>query len=210
VPHGAPFLRLGNQPLSNAFLRVAQLSAMEPTYPLDVFLCTACLLVQLAEYERADAIFGDDYAYFSSYSDSWLAHCQAYTEMARQRFALGAASFVVEVASNDGYLLQYFQHGGIPVLGIEPAGSVANAAIAKGIPTDIVFFGAGHAAAMRARGQLADLLIANNVLAHNPDINDFVAGIGAFTVSRLSTTLGWSFLPSVSGALVAAVLVDKT
>jgi SAM-dependent methyltransferase len=177
APHGAAFLSLGNQPLSNAYLRAAQLSAMEPTYPLDVFLCSACLLVQLAEYERAEAIFGDDYAYFSSFSDSWLAHCQAYTRMVRSRFALGAASFVVEVASNDGYLLQYFLQGGIPVLGIEPARSVAAAALAKRIPTDIVFFGAEHAAALRARGQLADLLIANNVLAHNPNINDFVAGI---------------------------------
>jgi SAM-dependent methyltransferase len=170
-------LSLGSQPLSNAYLRVTQLSAMEPTYPLDVFSCNQCWLVQLAEYERAEAIFGDDYAYFSSFSDSWLAHCQAYTHMARDRFVLGPRSFVVEVASNDGYLLQYFLRDGVPVLGIEPARSVANAAIAKGIPTEVVFFGAHHAAAMRARGQLADLLIGNNVLAHNPRINDFVAGI---------------------------------
>jgi SAM-dependent methyltransferase len=176
---GAPFLRLGNQPPSNSYLRPAQLVAMEPTYPLDVYVCERCLLVQLDELERAENLFSDDYAYFSSFSDSWLAHARAYTEMVRQRFGLGPSSFVVEVASNDGYLLQYFQRAGIPVLGIEPARSVAEAAIARGIPTELVFFGAAHAAAMVARGPRADLLIGNNVLAHNPNINDFVAGIAA-------------------------------
>lgn len=174
---GRPVLQLGNQPISNAYLRPAQLSAMEPTYPLDVYVCERCTLVQLDEFERAADLFSDDYAYFSSFSDSWLAHCAAYTELARSRFDLGTGSFVVEVASNDGYLLQYFQRAQIPVLGVEPARSVADAARARGIPTDIEFFGEAYAQRLRGSGRLADLLIGNNVLAHNPNINDFVAGI---------------------------------
>jgi SAM-dependent methyltransferase len=189
APLGAPFLRLGNQPLSNAYLRPAQLAKMEPTYPLDVYACERCTLVQLAEFERAAEIFSDDYAYFSSFSDSWLAHCQAYTEMARARFNLGPSSFVVEVASNDGYLLQYFQRASIPVLGVEPARSVADAAIAKGIPTDIEFFGASYAAKLAAGNRRADLLIGNNVLAHNPNINDFVAGIAGALLPHGVATL---------------------
>lgn len=176
-PLGAPFLSLGTSPLSNSYLRAEQLALMEPTYPLDLYFCERCYLVQLNEFERADQIFGEDYAYFASYSESWLAHCRAYVEMVVDRFALGRNSFVVEVASNDGYLLQYFHARGIPLLGIEPAQSVADAAIAKGIRTETVFFGAAHADAMRARGESADLLVANNVLAHNPNVNDFVAGI---------------------------------
>ena len=189
APLGAPFLRLGSQPLSNAYLRPAQLARMEPTYPLDVYWCERCTLVQLAEFERAAEIFGDDYAYFSSFSDSWLAHCQAYTEMVRARFGLDPSSFVVEVASNDGYLLQYFQRAQIPVLGVEPARSVADAARAKGIPTDVEFFGASYAARMRDRDQRADLLIGNNVLAHNPNINDFVAGIAGALLPHGVATL---------------------
>lgn len=174
APLALPFLQLGSQPLSNAYLRPAQLARMEPTYPLDVYLCAACSLVQLAEFETAAHIFDDDYAYFSSFSESWLAHSRAFTELAIARFGLDARSFVVEVASNDGYLLQYFQRAGIPVLGIEPARSVADAALAKGIPTDVEFFTTEYARRMPRR---ADLLIGNNVLAHNPNLNDFVGGI---------------------------------
>lgn len=177
APLAAPFLALGASPVSNAYLRAEQLGQMEPTWPLDLFVCERCWLVQIDEFERADHIFGEDYAYFASFSASWLAHCRTYCQLVTERFGLGASSFVVEVASNDGYLLQYFQERGIPLLGIEPAKSVADAAIAKGIPTEIVFFGVAQAEAMRARGQLADLLAANNVLAHNPNINDFVGGI---------------------------------
>ncbi len=172
-----PFLSLGAQPLSNAYLRADQLTRMEPTYPLDLYVCPSCFLVQLDEMEQADHIFDDDYAYFSSYSESWLAHCRAYTEMIVERLDLDARSFVVEVASNDGYLLQYFRDRGIPHLGIEPARSVATAAIEKGIPTDIDFFGIAKAEMLVGSGRPADLVIGNNVLAHNPHLNDFVKGI---------------------------------
>ncbi|HEY5945524.1 MAG TPA: class I SAM-dependent methyltransferase, partial [Kofleriaceae bacterium] len=191
---GVPFLSLGAQPLSNAYLKADQLGRMEPTYPLDLYLCKQCSLVQIDELERADHIFTDDYAYFASFSDTWLAHCRAYTEMVIERFALGASSFVVEVASNDGYLLQYFKARGVPCLGIEPARSVADAAIAKGIATDVVFFGVAHADTMRARGQAADLLIGNNVLAHNPNINDFVGGIARALAPQGIATLEFPHL----------------
>jgi SAM-dependent methyltransferase len=152
---------------------------MEPTYPLDVFWCERCSLVQIDEIERAEHIFDEDYAYFSSYSDSWLAHCRRYVEMTVARFALSRSSFVVEAASNDGYLLQYFAKYGVPVLGVEPARSVASAAIAKGVATDIVFFTEDYGKGLREHGRQADLLIANNVLAHNPNVHDFIAGIAA-------------------------------
>jgi SAM-dependent methyltransferase len=191
---GAPFLSLGAQPLSNAYLRPQQLTSMEPTYPLDVYTCETCWLVQLDELERAEHIFDDNYAYFASFSDSWLAHCRTYTDMIVERLRLGDKSFVVEVASNDGYLLQYFKQRRIPHLGIEPARSVADAAIAKGIATEVVFFGIAHAEAMRARGQIADLLIGNNVLAHNPNINDFVGGIARILAPTGVATLEFPHL----------------
>jgi SAM-dependent methyltransferase len=174
TPLGSPFLSLGAQPLSNNYLREAQLREPETRYPLDVRLCPSCWLVQIDELGSAQAIFGDEYPYFASFSDSWLAHCRAYTEMAIARFGLDARSFVLEAASNDGYLLQYFVARGIPVLGVEPARSVATAAIAKGVPTEVAFFTTAYASAMTKN---ADLIIANNVLAHVPDINDFVGGI---------------------------------
>lgn len=186
---GAPFLSLGASPLSNAYLTGAQLSAMEATYPLDVFLCEQCFLVQIDELARADGIFGEDYAYFSSFSESWLAHCRGYTDTIVARYALGPQSHVVEVGSNDGYLLQYFQERSIPVLGIEPSASVARAAIAKGIPTEVVFFDAAYADRLRAAAPPVDLLIANNVLAHNPNLNDFVAGIARVLAPRGVATL---------------------
>ncbi len=188
---GESFLSLGTQPLSNAFLGPDQLGRMEPTYPLDLFFCGTCSLVQLDEFERAHDIFSDDYPYFASFSESWLVHSRAYAELATRRFALDRDSFVVEVASNDGYLLQYFQQRGIPVLGIDPARSVAEAAREKGVPTDLAFFGTSYAEAMTAR---ADLLIGNNVLAHVPDINDFVAGIARALKPRGVATLEFPHL----------------
>jgi len=167
---------LGMSPLANSYLSAEQLNRMEPFYPLRVYVCEACLLVQLEAFETPESIFGD-YAYFSSYSDSWLRHARAYAEMAIDRFALGSASRVVEVASNDGYLLQYFVERGIPVLGIEPAANVARVAIEQGIPSLVRFFGQPTARDLAADGTRADLLIGNNVLAHVPDLNDFVAGL---------------------------------
>jgi len=150
---------------------------MEPFYPLHAYVCGSCFLVQLDEFESPQRIFGDDYAYFSSYSDTWLDHARRYTERMIERFGLGAHSQVIELASNDGYLLQYFKKNGIPVLGIEPASNVAEAAIARGIPTIKKFFGVVTATELAARGTRADLLLGNNVLAHVPDLNDFVAAM---------------------------------
>lgn len=170
------FVNLGMSPLANSYLRPDRLNAMEPFYPLHVYVCGKCLLVQLEEYETPSHIFSD-YAYFSSYSDSWLRHAESYADMAIGRFGLGAKSSVMEIASNDGYLLQYFQAAGIPTLGIEPAQNVADAAINKGIPTIVKFFSVETAKELVAQGQQADLLVGNNVLAHVPHLNDFVAGI---------------------------------
>ena len=175
----AAFLSLGSSPLSNSYLSPQMLSAMEPFYPLDVYVCEKCFLVQLEEFEKARNIFDSLYAYFSSYSDSWLAHCRAYVDMMMKRFAIDKSWFVVELASNDGYLLQYFKKRCIPILGIEPAENTANEARKKGIPTDAVYFTEHYAKQLSGAGKSADLIIANNVLAHNPDINDFTAGIAA-------------------------------
>jgi 2-polyprenyl-3-methyl-5-hydroxy-6-metoxy-1,4-benzoquinol methylase len=149
---------------------------MEPFYPLHAYVCTSCWLVQLQMYETGEHIFSD-YAYFSSFSDSWLAHAKAYTEKMRERFGLGTKSLVVEIASNDGYLLQYFKGAGIPVLGVEPAANCAEAAVAKGVPSLVKFFGEKTARELVAEGKQADLLLGNNVLAHVPDLNDFVEGM---------------------------------
>jgi 2-polyprenyl-3-methyl-5-hydroxy-6-metoxy-1,4-benzoquinol methylase len=163
-------------PLSNSYLRPNQLNQMEPFYPLCVRVCAKCFLVQLEEFERPEKIFGD-YAYFSSYSESWLRHAREYCHRMVDRFQLNGSSLVVEVASNDGYLLQYFQRRGIRVLGIEPARNVALAARGKGIPTVEKFFGVQSARELAAAGQQADLIVANNVLAHVPNLRDFVAGL---------------------------------
>jgi len=176
APLTESFADLGMSPLSNAFLTADQLSAMERFYPLHAWVCGSCFLVQLEEFERPQQIFGD-YAYFSSYSDTWLAHCQAYAHMAIERFGLGRSSQVVEIASNDGYLLQYFHSAGIAVLGVEPAANVAEVARAKGIPTNVCFLGADTARALASRGVMADLLVANNVFAHVPNLNDFTQGL---------------------------------
>jgi len=149
---------------------------MEPFYPLHAYVCSKCWLVQLQMYQTGEDIFSD-YAYFSSYSDSWLAHAKAYTEKMRTRFGLNASSQVVEIASNDGYLLQYFKEAGVPVLGVEPAKNVAEVAIAKGIPSVVKFFGETTARDLVGTGVQADLLLGNNVLAHVPGLNDFVTGM---------------------------------
>jgi SAM-dependent methyltransferase len=171
------FADLGMSPLSNAFLRADQLERMEPFYPLTVYVCERCFLVQLPVVKRPEEIFDGDYAYYSSFADTWLEHCRAYCAAMIPRLGLGAESQVVEIASNDGYLLQYFVHAGIPVLGIEPAANVAAEARRKGVETLERFFGVETAAALAAQGRRADLLVGNNVLAHVPDINDFVAGL---------------------------------
>ncbi|MDP2296527.1 MAG: class I SAM-dependent methyltransferase [Pseudolabrys sp.] len=195
IPHcqgcGAPLTRtlvdLGTMPLANSFVKPDR-RGPEPAYPLHARVCDNCLLVQVDSVVPPGEIFSD-YLYFSSYSDSWLAHARLYAAMAIERFALDAKSMVVEIASNDGYLLTNFIDAGIPCLGIEPAANVAKAAIAKGVPTEVAFFGTDTARRLAGQGRRADLLAAKNVLAHVPDINDFVAGIaillkpeGVFTV----------------------------
>ena len=172
-----PFLDLGMSPLANSYLRPQDLGSAESFYPLQVHVCERCWLVQLDEFETPATIF-TDYAYFSSYSASWLAHARQYAEAIAGRLALDGSSLVVEVASNDGYLLRNFRERGIPVLGIEPARNVAKVAIEAGIPTVTRFFGVETARALVAEGKRADLLIGNNVLAHVPDLNDFVGGLG--------------------------------
>jgi SAM-dependent methyltransferase len=170
------FIDLGMSPLCESYPSARQLNQGEMYYPLHVYVCEWCWLVQLEEYESPENIFGE-YAYFASYSDSWLRHCEKYCQEMKERFHLDGQSFVAEVASNDGYLLQYFVRMGIPVLGIEPAANVAKAAIEKGVPTLVQFFGTKMARELAAEGQCADLLAGNNVLAQVPDLNDFVEGL---------------------------------
>ncbi|MGE3841515.1 MAG: methyltransferase domain-containing protein [Vicinamibacterales bacterium] len=170
------FVDLGMSPLCESYVSADRLDAMEAFYPLHVLVCDACLLVQLSEYVAPTEIFSE-YAYFSSFSSSWLAHCRHYVEEVTTRYALTRESVVIEVASNDGYLLQYFHERGIPVLGIEPAANVAKVAEAKGIPTRVEFFGRAAADRLVASGYQADLVVGNNVLAQVPDLNDFVGGL---------------------------------
>jgi hypothetical protein len=171
------FIDLVNSPASNSFLTKEQLNEPETFYPLKVFVCKKCFLVQVDEYQKSDAIFNGDYAYFSSYSTSWLAHAKDYTDKMIERFGFNENSQVIEVASNDGYLLQYFKEKGISVLGIEPTKNTAQVAISKGIETEIEFFGTRFAQTLVKKGIKADLLLGNNVLAHVPNINDFVRGL---------------------------------
>ena len=171
------FIDLFNSPASNSFLRAEQLNEPETFYPLKVFTCPTCFLVQVDEYKKSDVIFDSDYVYFSSFSSSWLAHSKRYVEAMTERFGLNAQSLVIEVASNDGYLLQYFVEKQIPVLGIEPTTNTAAAAIKKGVTTITRFFGTELARELAEQGTRADLLLGNNVLAHVPDIVDFVAGM---------------------------------
>ncbi len=175
APLAAVFADLGMSPLANSFLSPEQANDMEPFYPLRALVCEQCFLVQLEEFETPQHIFGD-YAYFSSYSTSWLEHSKRYVEQMVHRFGLDESSHVVELASNDGYLLQYFHERQVPVLGIEPAANVAKVALQKGIPTLVEFFGVETAMSLADESQ-ADLLLGNNVLAHVPDLNDFVGGM---------------------------------
>ena len=172
------FVDLGASPLANSYLKADQINQMEPFYPLLAYVCTQCYLVQVPVFQSSEAIFGE-YAYFSSFSDSWLQHAKAYTESMIERFGFDAGSQVIEIASNDGYLLQYFAERGIPVLGIEPAKNVALAAQTAGIQTLVKFFGYPIAVELTQEDYYADLLIGNNVLAHVPDLNDFVKGMKA-------------------------------
>ena len=172
------FLDLGAMPLANSFLRPEQLASAEPRYPLHARVCDNCLLVQVDAVVSPREIF-EDYAYFSSYSSSWVEHARRFAQNATRRLALDGNSLVVEVASNDGYLLKHFVALGIPCRGIEPARNVAAVAEAAGVPTEVCFLGRDTGAALRARGLAADLLVANNVLAHVPDLHDFVAGLAA-------------------------------
>lgn len=176
MPLRYTFINLGMSPLCESYVRRDQLNQMEPFYPLHVYVCENCWLVQLQEYVSPAEIF-TEYAYFSSFSDSWVQHARNYTDMIVQRMGLGKQSFVVELASNDGYLLQHFVAKGIPVLGVEPAANVAKAAEAKKVPTLVKFFGEKTAREMVSDGKGADLIAGNNVLAQVPDINDFVKGI---------------------------------
>ncbi len=170
------FVDLGMSPLCESFLTAEQVNQMEPFYPLHVWVCERCFLVQVEQYVRPETIF-TEYAYFSSYSDSWLAHARAYVEMISERLALGAGSRVIELGSNDGYLLQFFVAKGIPVLGVDPAKNVAERAIARGVPTITKLFGRETARELLDGGTQADLVCGANVLAQVPDVNDFVAGI---------------------------------
>ncbi|MBI5717553.1 MAG: methyltransferase domain-containing protein [Burkholderiales bacterium] len=171
-----PFLDLGSAPPSNAYLDAAGLRQPEIWYPLRLLVCESCWLVQTEDHAGREALFNDDYAYFSSISSSWLAHSRAYVQAMVHRLALGPGSLVAEIAANDGYLLQYVQKAGVPCYGVEPTASTAAAARAKGIDIVASFFGVALARELAAAGRQVDLVAANNVLAHVPDINDFVAG----------------------------------
>jgi hypothetical protein len=187
------FVDLGMSPLCESYVSTEQLNQGEVFYPLHAYVCGQCFLVQLQEYVSAESIF-TEYAYFSSFSDSWLAHAKHYTERMIKRFGLGSGSRVVELASNDGYLLQYFVARGIPVLGIEPAANVAAAALKKNIPTLVKFFTRELASELAAEGKRADLLLGNNVLAQVPDLNSFVAGIKILLADRGVITLEFPHL----------------
>lgn len=194
---GAPlrrtFVDLGMHPLCESYVSEAKLNAMEPFYPLHVYVCERCFLVQLHEYVSPADIF-TEYAYFSSYADSWVQHAKRYTEMIEERLKLTAESLVVELASNDGYLLQHFVAKGIPVLGIEPAANVAEAARKKNVPTLVKFFGRNTANEVVAERGTADLVLGNNVLAQVPDINDFVGGIKILLASCGTVTIEFPHL----------------
>jgi C-methyltransferase C-terminal domain/Putative zinc binding domain/Methyltransferase domain len=187
------FVDLGMSPLCESYVPQEGLNRVEPFYPLHVWVCRACLLVQLDEYVTPEHIF-TEYAYFSSFSTAWLKHAEDYTAMAQKRLSLGPQSFVVELASNDGYLLQYFARAGVPCLGIEPAANVAKAAAEKGVETLVKFFGRELGAQLAKEGRAADLIIGNNVLAQVPDLNSFVAGIRALLKPSGTATLEFPHL----------------
>ena len=174
-PLARTFANLGMSPLANSFVSASNANRMEPFYPLHAYVCESCWLVQLAEFEEPQSIFGD-YLYFSSFSSSWLQHAERYAQAMIERFGLGAQSLVVEIASNDGYLLQYFARENVGILGVDPAANVVQTAVDRGIPTECAFFGEATAQHLRERGVQADLMAANNVLAHVPNIHDFLEG----------------------------------
>ena len=176
APLRQTFVDLGMSPLCESYLPAEALNQVEPFYPLHAYVCERCFLVQVEQYVSPEAIF-TEYAYFSSFSDSWLAHAKAYVDMIASRLGLSGTSRVIELGSNDGYLLQYFVAKGMRVLGVEPARNVAEAAVARGVPTHVAMFGRQTARELQAQGLQADLLIGNNVLAQVPDVNDFVAGM---------------------------------
>lgn len=188
-----PFVDLGASPLANSYLKVEDLQKAEPFFPLCAYVCEACYLVQLPVFQSSEEIFSD-YAYFSSYSESWLEHAKAYTDLMIRKYAFHAKTQVIEIASNDGYLLQYFKEKDIPVLGIEPAANVAQAAQAAGIKTIVDFFGERLATDLVSKGVFADLLIGNNVLAHVPDLNDFVSGMKKMLTPRGIITMEFPHL----------------
>jgi SAM-dependent methyltransferase len=187
------FVDLGMSPLCESYVPAGSLDSRESFYPLHVRICSACLLVQLPAYVGGEDIFSD-YLYFSSYSDSWVAHAKRYAEGMTERLALGPHSLVAEVASNDGYLLQHFVAAGIPVVGVEPAANVAEVARAKGIRTEVLFLGAESGAEVARRYGPADLVAANNVYAHVPDIRDFTAGLAALVKPSGLVTLEFPHL----------------
>ena len=195
TPLETVFADLGMSPLANSYLPPEAVNGMEPFYPLRALVCGKCFLVQLEEFETPHAIFSD-YAYFSSYSTTWLEHSRRYAEQMVERWNLGEDSHVVEIASNDGYLLQYFHERQIPVLGIEPAANVAKVALQKGIPTLVEFFGVETAKSLLP-DSAADLLIGNNVLAHVPDLNDFVGGMKLLLKPGGVITMEWPHLISL-------------
>jgi SAM-dependent methyltransferase len=205
VTHGATHCRfceapldltmvdLGKSPLCESFLRADQLEQMEPFYPLHVRVCTRCWLAQLPSFVAPEEIF-NEYAYFSAFSDSWVEHARAYVDMISTRLSLGAESLVVELASNDGYLLQHFLPKGVPVLGIDPAANVALAAENRGVPTLVDFFGVELAERLVGERGHADLVLGNNVLAQVPDLNDFVAGVAILLAPRGTATFEFPHL----------------
>ncbi len=183
-PVTLPFVDLGSAPPSNAYLTQADLKVPELWFPLRVLVCETCWLVQTEDHAEREQLFTKDYAYFSSTSSSWLAHAERYANAMAAEFAIGSESLVVEVASNDGYLLQYFDAAGVPTLGVEPTASTAAAARAKNLHVEEVFFGVAEGGRLRAAYGAADLMAANNVLAHVPDINDFVGGFRELLADR--------------------------
>ncbi len=191
---GEPYLDLGKMPLANSYLNPEDLTKTEPAYPLRVYLCRDCFLSQLADYDQSETIFNDQYAYFSSFSTSWLAHAKAYVEKMIERFGFNSSHQIMEIASNDGYLLQYFVQKGIPVLGIEPCANVVKAAEEKGVPSLVRFFGSELAKELKNQGKQADLILGNNVLAHVPPLNDFVKGIKLILKSKGILTMEFPHL----------------
>ncbi len=193
IPLRHTFVDLGMSPLAESWLKPSQLNQMEPFYPLHVYVCERCFLVQLEEFESPEHIFSE-YAYFSSYSETWLHHAKTYVDMATRRFELNERSQVIEIASNDGYLLRNFVAKGIQVLGIDPAANVAKVAVEQGIPTLVKFFGEDTARELVLQGLQADLILGNNVLAHVPELNDFVQGMNILLKPQGSITMEFPHL----------------